>query len=209
MTSLLHIMPLLICAPLYLVALYIHMILPCTYYLTLLLPNHLHFLYLLSVQDSRKSEGHDTFEGMSIKMINFNDVLTQILSCAEQDEDIISHSLTASITSIPLPVSPKEDSVNVFLIHLLFNNDNESTYLNALPSSALLVAPPNSITSLPQEDEYVPSLMASHHFKGNPESNLLSKPTLRDLRLVQDEKDIPMLSLPKAVPTLTEGTIPY
>lgn len=51
--------------------------------------------------------------------------------------------------------------------------------------------------------------MASHHFKSNPESNLPSKPTLRDLRLVQDEKDIPMLSLPKAVPTLTEGTIPY
>ncbi|KAG1874025.1 hypothetical protein C8R48DRAFT_669660 [Suillus tomentosus] len=141
------------------------------------------------VQDSRKSEGHNIFE--------------------EQYDDIISHSSPASIALTPSPISPKEDSIDVFLVHPSFNNNIESTYSSAVPSSAFLVAPPNSITSLPREDEYVPSLMPSRPFKGNPEYNLPSKPTLRDSSLAQDDKDIPMLTLPGTAPTPTEGTFPY
>ncbi|KAG1857534.1 hypothetical protein C8R48DRAFT_674535 [Suillus tomentosus] len=117
--------------------------------------------------------------------------------------------MPSSTASTPPPIGA-QDSVDIFLVRPSF--DDESMYSNsmsALPSSAFLVAPPNSNASLPKDDEYVPSLVPSHPFKGEYEYNLPSKPTLRDLSLAQDDEDIPMLTLPDTAPAPTEGTFPY
>ncbi|KAG2100720.1 uncharacterized protein F5147DRAFT_776926 [Suillus discolor] len=113
----------------------------------------------------------------SIQILTFYNILNIILNEADIANANENMSIPSSAAVLTPPPTDTQDSIDVFLIYPSF--DDKSTYANltfTLPFSAFLVALPNSNVSLPRDNEYAPSLMPSHPFKGDLKFNYCLSP---------------------------------
>ncbi|KAG1832595.1 hypothetical protein F4604DRAFT_1945958 [Suillus subluteus] len=120
------------------------------------------------------------------------------------------------ITNLPPPetspsrnsTSNNDGSFNVYFLRPMPLNDGSMhpNMTSVFLSSAFLVAPPNSKTSLFPDEEYMPLLMPSRPFEYNP-APAYSK--LGDARVKHRKEDVSMFNLSSPPPVSKQGSIPY
>lgn len=159
------------------------------------------------MQESTKGEAHNVIGGTRIESVNCYDALT--LSLSERNEPVeslVSCSSPTSIASTPPPTSAKQDPVEVFFLRPLMDKD-QSVYTDSsssLTDSTHLAVPPNSKTTLSDEDESMPSLVPSVPFKANKSMSPPRMSRANGVSISESEDD---MDIPYSAPT--SGNISY